>query len=364
MRAMNGHPGLWPVAPLPPPAGGRRETETASVAADRWDGVIAGMVARGHGLEAIATILGVSSAEILDWTAALSLAAPHDGPMRRYSHPRAWSIPDMRLMIECWLDGWDAGSMADLFRRSRSGIYGLKRRLNLPKRDRSDIRRPGAESFARRQRRRSMVRPAAPPQQSQSRTSATLRGPGTSANSNDPRIVLIAAPPPPILALQDGLRGRPLELAPIPTPPESAGAVTMSLVRQPDGSMLRVQRRAGRKEIHWTPELDLNVSYRVFAKQHYKGIAADFGISSAAVRSRMTRLGLPTAPRPEQVWHFDPSTVVENILASGCVLKRCNFLPEFYFWSRRGEAQHRSPCAIKSRSYKMAQVAIESSVGF
>jgi len=362
---MNGHPGLWPVAPLPPPGGGRRESEAASIAAHRWDGVIAGMVEKGLGLEAIAAILEMSPEEVVDRTDALSLPTPRDGPMRRNSHPRAWAIPDMRLMIDCWLDRWDADSMAALFWRSRSGIYGLKRRLNLPARDRGEIRRPGAEGFARRQRQRGATgRQASPLPPPQTQRSDMPRPSRRDGKIGDPRIVLVASPPPPILALRRSLMGAPLQLAPVPLAPPSAGAVTIGLVNQPDGSVLRVQRRAARKEIQWTPEIDLNLAYRVFAKQHYKGIAADLGLSPAAIRSRMTRLGLPTAPRPEQMRHFDPSAIIENIVASGCVLKRCNFLPEFYFWSGRGEAQHRSPCAIKSRSYKKAQAAIESSLGF
>ncbi|MBR0668661.1 hypothetical protein GXW71_30195 [Roseomonas hellenica] len=351
--------GRRPVAPLPLPAGSRRESESSRSPGHRWDAVLARMVEKGLGLEAISTVLGLSSGQVLDRAVALSLPTPSAAPMRRRSHPRAWAIADMRLMVECWLDRWDAGSIATLFERSRGSIYALKRRLNLPGRARSDIKRPAAEKLHRRQRMRDAAR-GVPPAEGPPRTTERPASPSLAlplGPSIAPAIVLVTSPPPPLVALQRALIGEPLQLAPSPLAPATEGGVTTGLVQQADGSILRVEKRAGRDETLWTLLLDLNLSYRVFAGQHYKAIASDLGLSAAAVRTRSTRLGLPKVPRDELVHRFDPCRVIERIRSSGYVLKRCGFLTGFYFWSARDEDRRRSPCARKSRSFKRAQVA-------
>lgn len=358
--------GRRPVAPLPSPAGSRREPETPQSAGHRSDAVLARMVEMGLGLEAISTIVGLSSDQILDRAVALSLPTPSAAPMRRSSHPRAWATADVRLMVECWLDCWDAGSMATLLERSRGSIYALKRRLNLPARARSDIKRPSADKLHRRQRMRAAACGAAPAGRPPTATvrpaSAGLAPPWSDRSSPHiaPAIVLMTSPPPPIVALQRALIGEPLQLATSPPAPPTEGGVTAGLVQQPDGSILRVEKRAGRDETLWTLLLDLNLSYRAFAGQHYKAIASDLGLSAAAVRSRSTRLGLPRVPRDELVPHFDPSRVIECIRRSDYVLKRCSFFTSFYFWSARAEDRRRSPCARKSRSFKKAQLAPEA----
>lgn len=360
--------GRRPVAPVSLPAGSRRESEPPPSAGHRWDAVLVRMVEKGLGLEAISSILGLSAGQVLDRAVALSLPTPSTASMRRGSHSRAWATADMRLMVECWLDCWDAGSMATLFERSAGGIYALKRRLNLPGRARSDIKRPGAENLHRRRRMRDAACSAAPaggpPTTTERPATAGLAPPLSDRPSPDvaPAIVLVTSPPPPIVALQRALLGEPLQLAPSPLGPPTAGGVTAGLVQQPDGSVLRVEKRAERDETLWTLLLDLNLSYRVFAGQHYKAIASDLGLSAAAVRTRSTRLGLPKVPRDALVHHFDPSRVIERIRRSDYVLRRCSFLVGLYFWSSRTEDRRRSPCARKSRSFKKAQVAPEAAV--
>lgn len=370
--------GLGPVAPLPLSAGGRREVETShfqGLAQDRrWDAVLLGMVEKGLGLGAISSILGLSSEEVLDRAVGLLVPAPHDRPMRRSAHPRAWPIADIRLMVECWLDRWDAGSIAALFQRSKGSIYALKRRLNLPGRARGDIKRPGTESFQRRQRIRGGARGAgsaeqlAIPVQPRPTDFLTGRGLTPTPQRTEPDVILVCSPPPALAALQRALMGEQLQLAPIPTAPPTRGAITIGLVQQPDGTVLRVERLAQRNEILWTPELELNIAFRVFAHQNYKAIAADLGISPAAVRTRISHLGLQTAARRDQVSHFDPARVVESILTSDQVLRRCphpSFNGRFFFWCARKDmkSQHFSNYAASTRAYRKVRSASDCVLG-
>ena len=263
--------------------------------------------------------------------------------MRRSTHPKAWGVADMRLMIECWLDRWDPGSMAALFDRSKGSIYALKRRLNLPPRQRSEIRRPGRENYVRRQRqrlRRALCGTAAPQTPSQAPKSPTRvwEAERASLSAADGRAAMAIERPrsSPLAALLAGSLCETPLLAPVPLAPPSEDAVTVGLAPQPDGTVLRIERKTGRNETLWTLALDLNLAFRHFARQHYKAIARDLGLSVAALRTRVTRLELPSFPRAEQVQHFDPGVVAASIRQSGYVLRRCRgSVREFYFWAPR-----------------------------
>ena len=63
-----------------------------------FDRVLAGMVAAGHGIEAISLYLGLTRGVLLEHVVRLGLATPHDRPLRK-SGARGWSVLDtMRLV--------------------------------------------------------------------------------------------------------------------------------------------------------------------------------------------------------------------------------------------------------------------------
>ena len=60
----------------------------------RNEAVLRGMVARGHGLEAISAYLQQSPEEILDTVVRLDLPTPHDRPLRQSSGPKVLSFAE------------------------------------------------------------------------------------------------------------------------------------------------------------------------------------------------------------------------------------------------------------------------------
>ena len=112
----------------------------------RNEAVLRGMVARGHGLEAISAYLQQSPEEILDAVVGLDLPTPHDRPLRQSSSPKAWKASDYLPLIQHWLAGFHAATIGERFGRSAGAIWAKARWLGLPKRDRRSIVRPHGEA--------------------------------------------------------------------------------------------------------------------------------------------------------------------------------------------------------------------------
>ena len=107
-------------------------------------------------------------------------------------------------------------------------------------------------------------------------------------------------------------------------------------------------RKPKRQQVAWTRERDQELAQRWWARQHYKNIAHDMGISPASVHSRRARLELPTFNdlqnlaflRPDDlVEEFDPGVVATHIAAANYYERKCNqSLSEgkiFWFWTPR-----------------------------
>jgi hypothetical protein len=99
------------------------------------DSVLAGMIAAGLSVDAIALYLDISPAALFNRAESLGLTRPHDRPMRRAGGKNSWTPEDSRQLIALWMAGVRVRSIAALG-RSMSAIYGRRRRLGLPPRDR------------------------------------------------------------------------------------------------------------------------------------------------------------------------------------------------------------------------------------
>ena len=303
----------------------------------RFDRVLAAMIAKGHGLEALQCCLGVTVAFILERVVACGMATPPDHPMRRSNHPRAWKTSDLSLFIECWIANWDGGSMADTFGRSRGGIYALSRRLGLPSRRRGDIRRPTIRAVGEMGEARQAA--AAP------RAGSSLAG-GSQAL---PPIVShspVAQPPiltsrrraqvictlSPVEAPTAAVSGRrtsglqqadtQAEMAPLPTP--EAGMRRVRTLTGFDGLPLAVEVRASRGQVAWTPRLELYLASTRWAGQHPRAVARDLGIPFSAVVSRLHLMNVPPRPREELTDTYDPDLARRRLHEAGMEVRQCH----------------------------------------
>ena len=100
------------------------------------DSVLTGMIAAGLSVDAIALYLDISPAALFDRAESLGLTRPHDRPMRRAGGKNSWTPEGLRQLIALWMAGVRVRSIAAPLGRSRSAIYGRRRRLGLPPRDR------------------------------------------------------------------------------------------------------------------------------------------------------------------------------------------------------------------------------------
>jgi len=325
-----------------PPAGADLDRFPPRPVSDLLQRVLRGMVARGHGIDALSLYLGLARTVLLDLIVELDLPTPHDRPLRKPGGRNPWTFADTTLFIVLWMAGWHAESLGERFGRSPGGAYYKARHLGLPRRDRKLVFRPlrpgedlpGGILQGLRPDPGSAVRitPAqaddadaeepAPWEQHYAATyGSTSSYPAviTARGTPDPSAAIIL----PFPAFRDADLFGP---TPVGTPPA---------------------RKPKRKEVPWTRERDQELGQRWWARQHYKAIARDMGVSPSAVQSRRFRLELPTLrdsdlflfQREELVEHFDPSVVAEHIRAANYYERKCNsFISEgkiFWFWTKR-----------------------------
>ena len=105
-----------------------------------FDRVLAGMVAAGHGIEAICLYLGLTRGVLLEHVVRLGLATPHERPMRK-SGARGWSVLDTIRLIAWRLAGVHPETVGARLGRSANAVRAKARRLGLPVPDRRTLRK-------------------------------------------------------------------------------------------------------------------------------------------------------------------------------------------------------------------------------
>lgn len=333
----------------PPLDGGCKMPPTTAMQAAVLSRALVGMATRGHGIDFLCLCLGLARTALLDRIVELGLPTPHDRPLRQPCGRNPWSFSDTALFIVFWMDGWRAQSLALQFGRSHGSMWAKARHLGLPRRHRTQLFDPalvdhpvacGALGNA------TVVMPPGesidPPFPMQA-SAADTAAPCMSLPAPFEAPTVPLAPSTPIQ--DDGDRGRPFNLL-SRVPPEfdfhSAPAGSVSFPKS---------KRAG---IEWTRPLDIELSRRWWARQHYRMIAEAMGISPIAVQSRRSRIGLPSLfdldlfifRREELVDAFDPTVIEVHIAAAGYVERRCNQFAragkDFWFWSKYKDGQFTS----------------------
>ena len=105
-----------------------------------FDRVLAGMVAAGHGIEAITLYLGLTRSVLLEHVVRLGLATPHDRPMRKPG-ARGWSVLDTMRLIAWRVAGVHPDTIGARLGRSANAVRAKARRLGLPVPDRRTLRK-------------------------------------------------------------------------------------------------------------------------------------------------------------------------------------------------------------------------------
>ncbi len=317
--------------------------------------VLAGMVAKGHGIELLCLYLGLARTALLDLVVQLDLPTPHDRPLRKPGGRNPWPFSDTALFIVLWMAGWRAESLGLRFGRSRGSIWAKARQLGLPGRDRKLLFSPPASDLAG----------AASIHQKPGQFAAARP-----ARSKAPRAPADAPVPAPAGDAADEATPAPAQAeAPVSTATQLAlslpkGDTALDLIDiahagldlfRPTPVGIPPVRRPKRREVEWTRERDIELAQRWWARQHYKAIARDMGLSPSCVQSRRFRVGLPSFNdlpdlfilRPQElVDHFDPSVVAVHTAAAGYVERRCNRYAQegkqFWFWSKGNDGQFTS----------------------
>ncbi len=314
---------------VPPSLEGLKPNPVARSGPSLTRAVLPGMVARGHGIEALCSYLRLTRTLLFDAVVELGLPTPHERPLRKCGGRNSWSIPDTILFIVLWVAGWHAESLGQRFGRSPGSAWAKARQLGLPRRDRKSIFRPVHPGEA--------LPPGVMqgPRANPGPTSKTQRNyVGTDATKPTLGQLL---PTVPVLARDVSTPGAAVTLRyPAPGFDDLFGPTPVGTPPL---------RRTKGREIYWTRERDIELGKRWWARQHYKAIARDMGISPSTVQSRRFRLGLPTFHdlkdlfifrREELVDNFDPSVVDLHISAASYVERKCSRYAgigkEFWFW--------------------------------
>ena len=291
-----------------------------------FDAVLAGMVAAGHGIEAICLYLDLSRAALDDHLVRLGLRTPHDRPLRKLG-PRGWSEIDTRRLIAWRVCGIHPETIGQRLGRSANAVRAKARRLGLPRPDRKSLQRvdpaklkdpgPGIAFVA-------PAEEAEAPSQSPSAECGAVAGvvpvrPGQLADgisSSRPEAIL----PSPVASSASGdgagTQGElPLvRVVPVESLPAKPDRLLVSrpsiLVRRPTGGR-EYWREIGEhpedvglllEDLGWIANLRslrlngvavLAMGLRSMGGQHWRGIAADARLTSGCTRTELSRSLLP-----------------------------------------------------------------------
>lgn len=325
--------GVWP---------GAAPGAAPSPSAVQLGKILAGMIGRGHGLEAICFFLQLTREALLDLAVLHDLPTPHGRPRRNRGGARAWTAADYTMLIGCWLANWRAASIGEHLGRSQGSIWYQARRLGLPRRDRKSLVKPaGAECHGDRSAGAPDWRIAAVA----GPTATSAREAGVDATARAAAIIGTKVGQ----SEAEGAASSRSRTTPAVTRAWGTAAPAADL--RPRAWLVRnavtpvwVRLKANRDEIDWDLALDDEVANRCWAYQHPAAAARDFGISLRAFTSRHSRLELP--PRWELgarlVEHYDPSVIAANIAEHGFVKRQCLTLKGWWFWGKRSSAARRS----------------------
>lgn len=104
------------------------------------DSTLTGMVAKGHGIEALCLFLDLLEVDLLARVVALNLYTPHNGAVRRTSGVRnAWQIGEIRQLIALWELNLSSQCISEKLGRSQGSIRAKARWLGLLRRPRGSI---------------------------------------------------------------------------------------------------------------------------------------------------------------------------------------------------------------------------------
>ena len=286
------------------------------------DHVLVGMAAAGLGVEALCLYLGLSRDALFMRIVALDLRTPHDRPLRKPSGKTPWTVSDVQQLISCWIEGLTGVAIAAQLGRSPGAVYSKARRLGLPKRQRKLLCRVPATIRALRQ-------------HPQSSPSADVSG---NYPSLERFIEKLRAPAPARFPLPQDLLRR-IEKA----RRESGLDLLPRLeVFAPATGAPRIGKQKHAYARTWTPELEHELSLRVWAGQYYRDIAEAMAMSAATVASRMTLLEIPLADIPERRRGnrppYDEAVALKNIKACDMVEGYCRHFHRI-FWGDRCRSQ-------------------------
>lgn len=240
--------------------------------------VIPGMLAEGHGIQALCLFLTLTRDALLDLVVQLDLPTPHDRPVRRSGGKHAWQPSEFPVLLHGWLENWSAACLADQLRRSRGAIWSKTRRMGLLRRERRLLHWP--EHLL----------------------------PGTS--------------PPP-------------ETVPDPLPPKS-------IKRLPErwrvkGTDIELTSKRNGSEVDWAGNTAalIELGMRAWGGQRVAKIAVDFGVSYRTITSQLHWLRVEDRPRGEQTDDYDRERAEANIRKAGHMMFYCKSDSRFPYWANR-----------------------------
>lgn len=320
------------------------------------DHVLAGMLAAGLGVEALCVYLDLARQALFERILALGLALPHDRPLRRRGGKWGWTDDDVRLLIELWVDGLHARSIAQRLGRSPGGIWSKARRLGLPRRCRKHLfylplvpGLPVPASAAENSARSSETSAAVDSRPSRvSRPASSAAIPAIPAIFACSRVVIAASLPVSAFysSVWDDFDLEAWE-------PES-GREGTSPVAVPDGLENRQtqppagngKRRQRKAKVRLTAKLIEEIENRGFSGQRAAAVASEMGVTMCQVATHWNNAGV-TRDRSKLSNSYDEELAKTNIEALGVKRELCPGLKSqgrtFFFWRKPCDPDHRSP---------------------
>ncbi len=240
--------------------------------------LILGMMARGHGIDALCVVLSIARDALLDLIVELDLPTPGDQPFRKAGGKYAWRPDEYPVLMRGWVENWSAAAIAHRLGRSRGGIWSKARRLGLPGRDRRSLHWPDH------------VKEPTPPPGDEKECAGT----GTGKYPAKWRV---------------------------------AGTETdLELTSQRGGS-----------EVAWAENIEalVEIGLRAIAGQRPKKIAEDYGVSYRTITSQLHWLHTTNLRYPE-VDHFDRSLAGQRMREDGWQIRYCAKDTRFPYFHKKG----------------------------